>query len=95
MRALIFFVLLLATTARAEMWLEIRPGLGRNSVEVRLMDSEFRAPLYWLERSEDGGKTWSEAMPLENGLWRHVVSIKPQSTFRGKLMSVDAQDKPN
>ena len=92
---LLLFLLLISTTARAEMWLEIRRGLGRNSVEVRLMDSEFRAPLYWLERSDDGGKTWREEMPLENGLWRHVVSIKPFSLLRGKLMSVDAQDKPN
>lgn len=66
-------------------WIEIMYGPGRGSVMARVMDSEFRAPLYWIERSNDAGRTWTPYRQAENGDWIQVGSIPSDSMFRARL----------
>jgi hypothetical protein len=78
------FVLLLSARASAEMWIEIKLGPNRNDVLVRVMDSQFLADLYWIDRSNDGGRTWTPYMPVINGEWRLVGSRPAASLFRSR-----------
>ena len=88
-RTLLAVLLLSASTSLADLWVEIQRGPAPNSVSVRVMDSEFRATLYWIDRSDDGGKTWTPWMPVFNGDWTLVPSRPAASFFRARLTAYE------
>lgn len=54
-------------------------------VRVRVMDSESVSQLYTVQRSTDGGRTWTEYLLVTNGEWASVDSTLPASLFRATL----------
>jgi hypothetical protein len=65
------------------LWLEIGHAVG--AVSVRVMDSEFRQPLYWIERSTDAGRSWSPWKQTINGEWIDVDGPRVNALFRARL----------
>lgn len=65
------------------LWLEIGHAVG--GVNVRVMDSEFRQPLYWIERSTDAGRSWSPWKQTINGEWIDVDGPRVNALFRARL----------
>ena len=74
-----------ASVGADEMWLEIAHGMGDNEVKLRVMDPHFRSDLYWVDRSDDGGRTWEPHIQVQNGDWTYVGNIPQASMFRARL----------
>lgn len=65
--------------------MEIKPGIVPGSVEIRVVDSSFQSDLYWIDRSNDGGKTWSPCLWVQNGEWNYVKEGPAASFFRARI----------
>ena len=86
MKLTIFIIPMLVLPSMAdEMWVEIAPALSRSNVMVRVMDPQFRSDLYWIDRSNDGGRTWTSYRPVINGEWIIASWIPQASFFRARL----------
>lgn len=90
MRLCIALIPLIATAALADIstntWMEIRTMTnGPSNVEVRVtggIDAQ-----YWIERSDDGGKTWDEYIRAYPDQWYFISTRPTNSIFRAKSMA--------
>lgn len=69
----------------ALLWIEISLAAWSHSVRLRVMDSEFRSELYWIERSTDYGQSWQAWKQTVNGEWLNVDGHPANSLFRARL----------
>ena len=87
----ILWLVCLLATARLLCAADLRMEISSNPdpkypIKVRVINGDPNAQ-YWIERSDDSGKTWEEYIRVNTGDWWYV-SVRPQvSMFRAKLMT--------
>ena len=71
----------------ADLRVEIAPGPSKQyPIQVRVVGGDPEAQ-YWIERSDDAGKTWEEYIRCYTGDWWYVSVTPKASMFRAKLMA--------
>ena len=85
---LILLALLLAMvcTVLADLKMEVKQAPGGPSPVLLRITGGATNTLYWIERSDDQGKTWEEYIRVKDGDWWYI-SVKPtNSLFRAKVI---------